>query len=262
MTGEIFMREASLTGMTGREVSRKLAFENAYGMGSIFQQTGKKGSDFQFIDAAGKKWKTDAYFNMLGRTLLHNNARECYLAGCAKAGSDIVTISISGDPCEVCAKYENTLLSISGRTKGLVTLEQAMAEGLFHPNCTHRMVAVPESVAKEYYTESGEEKAEKDVAWEKHLAHQEKRKKQREQAKENRTKREAEFIGAELIKGEHSIEDDLKAVNPNFTEGRDGVWENNCQRCVVAYELRRRGIDVKAMSCLEDEIAESKFRKN
>ena len=137
-----------------------------------------------------------------------------------------------------------------------------MAEGLFHPNCTHRMVAVPEVVAKEYYTENGEEKAEKDVAWEKHLAHQEKRKKQREQAKENRTKREAEFIGAELIKGEHSIEDDLKAVNPNFTEGRDGVWENNCQRCIVAYELRRRGIDVKAMPCLEDEIAESKFRKN
>lgn len=74
MTGEIFMREASLTGMTGREVSLHLASENAYGMGSIFQQTGKKGSDFQFIDAAGKKWKTDACFNMLGRTLLHNNA--------------------------------------------------------------------------------------------------------------------------------------------------------------------------------------------
>lgn len=167
------MREASLTGMTRSEVSRKLAFENGYGTGSLFQQTGKKGSDFQFIDAAGKQWKTDAYFNMLGRTLLHNNARECYLAGCAKAGSDIVTISISGDPCEVCAKYENTLLSISGRTKGLVTLEQAMAEGLFHPNCTHRMVAVPESVAKEYYTESGEEKAEKNVAWEKKLGVQE-----------------------------------------------------------------------------------------
>ena len=241
------MREAALTGMTRSEVSRKLAFENGYGTGSLFQQPGKKGSDFQFIDAAGKKWKTDAYFNMLGRTLLHNNARECYLAGCAKAGSDIVTISISGDPCEVCAKYENTLLSISGRTKGLVTLEQAMAEGLFHPNCTHRMVAVPESVAKEYYTDEGREKAEKDVAWEKHLAHQEKRKKQREQAKENRTKREAEFIGAELIKGEHSIEDDLKAVNPNFSEGRDGVWENNCQRCVVAYEARRRGINVEAL---------------
>ena len=243
------MREAALTGMTRSEVSRKLAFENGYGTGSLFQQPGKKGSDFQFIDAAGKKWKTDAYFNMLGRTLLHNNARECYLAGCAKAGSDIVTISISGDPCEVCAKYENTLLSISGRTKGLVTLEQAMAEGLFHPNCTHRMVAVPESVAKEYYDKDGKEKAEKDVAREKHLAHQEKRKKQREQAKENRTKREAEFIGAELIKGEHTREQDLMAVNPNFNSNKNGIWENNCQRCVTAYEARRRGIIVTVKPC-------------
>lgn len=61
-----------------------------------------------------------------------------------------------------------------------------MAEGLFHPNCTHRMVAVPEVVAKEYYTPDGKEKDKKDVAWEQHLAHQEKRKAQRKQAKKNR----------------------------------------------------------------------------
>ncbi|MBR2365388.1 MAG: hypothetical protein IKA79_09305, partial [Lentisphaeria bacterium] len=205
------MREAALTGMTRSEVSRKLAFENGYGTGSLFQQPGKKGSDFQFIDAAGKKWKTDAYFNMLGRTLLHNNARECYLAGCAKAGSDIVTISISGDPCEVCAKYENTLLSISGRTKCLVTLEQAMAEGLFHPNCTHRMVAVPEVVAKEYYTENGEEKAEKDVAWEKELEAQEQTEKKRsgteshEEHIKRRKEQEQRALNNRVVKWEDSM---------------------------------------------------------
>ena len=42
MTGEIFMREASLTGMTGREVSLHLASENSYGTGSLFQQPGKR----------------------------------------------------------------------------------------------------------------------------------------------------------------------------------------------------------------------------
>ena len=93
-------------------------------------------------DSAGKQWKTDACFKMLGRTLLHNNSRECYLSARAKEGSDIGTISISGDPCDICARYENWLLSISGKTQGLVTLEQAMSEGLFHPNCTHRMIAV------------------------------------------------------------------------------------------------------------------------
>ena len=38
----------------------------------------------------------------------------------------------------------------------------------------------------------------------------------------------------------------MRAVNPNYIPGRGGVWENNCQRCVSAYEARRRGIDVTA----------------
>ena len=65
-------------------------------------------------------------------------------------------------------------------------------------------------------------------------------------ARENRYSREAQMIGAKRFKGKHSREQDLKAVNPNFVSGRNGEWENNCQRCVAAYEARRRGIDVTA----------------
>ncbi len=54
------------------------------------------------------------------------------------------------------------------------------------------------------------------------------------------------MIGAKRIKGEHTREQDLKAVNPNFVPGRNGEWENNCQRCIAAYEARRRGINVTA----------------
>ena len=76
--------------------------------------------------------------------------------------------------------------------------------------------------------------------------HRAKRREQLERARENRIQREADLIGAKRIKGEHTIEEDLNAVNPNFVPGRNGVWENNCQRCVTAYEARRRGIDVTA----------------
>lgn len=38
---------------------------------------------------------------------------------------------------------------------------------------------------------------------------------------------------------------DLAATNPNFSHGP--VWQVNCQRVVVAYELRRRGYDVTAL---------------
>lgn len=43
-----------------------------------------------------------------------------------------------------------------------------------------------------------------------------------------------------------TMEQALKDTNPNYTEGKNGKWENNCQRCVLAYELQRRGYNVTA----------------
>ena len=50
------------------------------------------------------------------------------------------------------------------------------------------------------------------------------------------------------IKGEHSAGSDLALVNQNFKarKDKDGRYSNNCQRCVPAYEARRRGLDVVA----------------
>ncbi len=54
------------------------------------------------------------------------------------------------------------------------------------------------------------------------------------------------------IQGEHTIESDLISVNPNFSfTDPDSPWNNNCQRCVCAYEARRRGYDVQALPCPE-----------
>lgn len=39
--------------------------------------------------------------------------------------------------------------------------------------------------------------------------------------------------------------EDLKVVNPNYETGQY-KWQNNCQRCVSTYEMRRRGYDVTA----------------
>lgn len=85
----------------------------------------------------------------------------------------------------------------------------------------------------------------------KNLPHKLKRGKQLTIAKENRVRREAKLIGAEMIKGKHTREQDLAATNPNFVKGRDGEWENNCQRCVTAYEARCRGINVEALPYIE-----------
>jgi SPP1 gp7 family putative phage head morphogenesis protein len=47
------------------------------------------------------------------------------------------------------------------------------------------------------------------------------------------------------IVGDHSIEDDLTKVNPNYKT--DKIWQINCQRCCPTYELRRRGYDVTVL---------------
>lgn len=47
------------------------------------------------------------------------------------------------------------------------------------------------------------------------------------------------------IKGSHTAEQDLAATNPNYSPS-DPLWSLNCQRCVSAYEARRRGYDVTA----------------
>lgn len=43
----------------------------------------------------------------------------------------------------------------------------------------------------------------------------------------------------------HSIAMALKTVNPNFSR-LYSEYSENCQRCIVAYELQRRGYDVEA----------------
>lgn len=47
------------------------------------------------------------------------------------------------------------------------------------------------------------------------------------------------------IKGEHTAAQDLAATNPRY-KPLDPKWSVNCQRCVSAYEARRRGYDVTA----------------
>jgi hypothetical protein len=52
-------------------------------------------------------------------------------------------------------------------------------------------------------------------------------------------------IGADMLHGNHTAAQDAAATNPNYWTG-EYRWTHNCQRCVTAYEARRRGIDAEA----------------
>lgn len=56
-----------------------------------------------------------------------------------------------------------------------------------------------------------------------------------------------EQVSWRTIDGEHSVSVDLKNTNPNYEpDEQNSPWSINCQRCVPAYEMRRRGYDVTA----------------
>lgn len=52
-------------------------------------------------------------------------------------------------PNSPCLPFEDAFLSLTGKTKGYTTLDEAKAQGLFHPNCIHHF-AVTTEVIEEY----------------------------------------------------------------------------------------------------------------
>ena len=145
-SAEVF-RVASATGITREEATQAL----------LAKILGRP-EGFKFVDAGGRTWSNQAYCEMLSRTVLLNAGRQTYFDTCAENGEDVVRVTVSGNPCPACAVWENRLLSISGATKGLPTVEQATAAGLCHPNCTHSFVAVGEFARSEDFTGDGRPK--------------------------------------------------------------------------------------------------------
>ena len=100
----------------------------------------------RFTDAAGREWDTATYFQMNVRTNTMRVYNDCLVDDLARAtGSDLVRVSTGGsDPHCACAAWEGAILSVSGKTKGFPTYEQARQGGCFHPNCVHTLEAVDE----------------------------------------------------------------------------------------------------------------------
>lgn len=150
ISAEVF-REMSVTGATRKEISKTL-LERA------MQIPG-----FEFTDKAGTKWQAKSYFSMLARTELMNASRECYDDKMTEEGFDVMRLTVSGDPCDSCSKYENRLFSLTGATAGLPTKADLEAAGVFHPNCTHTYVMVPDFIRERDYNADGTRKQAENV---------------------------------------------------------------------------------------------------
>ncbi|MDD4817302.1 MAG: hypothetical protein PHI85_04970 [Victivallaceae bacterium] len=142
------MRQMSITGATRREVSSAM-------LNKALEIPG-----FEFIDKGGTKWQLKSYFNTLARTELMNAARASYDDKCAEEGFDVMKLTTSGLCCEHCAKWEGRLFSLTGATAGLPTKDDLIADGVFHPNCTHSYSLVPKFIMERDYNTDGTKKSE------------------------------------------------------------------------------------------------------
>lgn len=140
------LREVSLTGRTRKEVSKAM-------LDRALQIPG-----FEFTDVSGRKWSNKSYFNMLARTELMNASRSCYDDKMADEGFDVMRLTVSGNSCDKCARFENRLFSLTGATAGLSTKADLEDAGVFHPNCTHSYVMVPDFIRERDYNADGTKK--------------------------------------------------------------------------------------------------------
>lgn len=95
-----------------------------------------------FVDTAGRRWSLESYVAMATRTGTMNAAVAGHTDRLVANGQDLVVVSDAPQECKLCRAWEGKVLSLTGlqRADGVRpagTLDQAKADGLFHPGCRH-----------------------------------------------------------------------------------------------------------------------------
>lgn len=105
-----------------------------------------------FNDARGAKWSLSRYTDMLTTNTIATVQREAFFATSLEYGNDLVKVIHLGisPECELCAPFTGRVLSITGKTKGYMSVEQASMSGhLFSFNCDHAISALELAPEKE-----------------------------------------------------------------------------------------------------------------
>lgn len=114
--------------------------------GDLLDFMQKKGVKIK--DSVGRNWELDKYAEMLARTDMMNSYNQGVANQILHKGGDLAEItSYPTCSCDVCLAWEGKIVSITGRTPGYPSLDDAYADGMFHPNCY--------SSDTEVYTNSG-----------------------------------------------------------------------------------------------------------
>jgi hypothetical protein len=102
-------------------------------------------------DKAGRDWSLDRYAEMLARTKLAEARNTGLTNKMLENSNDLVQVSSNGSSHPACADWEGQILSITGQTPDYPTVDEAEADGLFHPNCQHTINAIEPDLAERTY---------------------------------------------------------------------------------------------------------------
>ncbi len=116
--------------------------------GDLVDYLMKKGVTIR--DSAGRRWELESYAEMIARTDLMNSYNQGVASQILHSGGDLAYItSYASCECKICLEWEGEVVSITGKTAGYRTLDDAYGEGLFHPNCKHNLRPYIEEFWKE-----------------------------------------------------------------------------------------------------------------
>ena len=123
MAGESMFKEADI--FTRRALSQKMLDDYAQrGLTSIVYKNGARVS-------------IDSYAEMVGRTMSAHAATQASLNRYTEYGYDLVRVTAHFQACDLCIPWEGQVLSKSGSHPHYNSLDDAIRNGLFHPNCKH-----------------------------------------------------------------------------------------------------------------------------
>lgn len=214
------MREQAVQGGGMKAMARALERE--------WLKQAHSSENFQFKDAGGHVWDTRTYMQMNVRTNAMRVYNDCLVDNIAQAtGGDLARISRGGDPnCPLCGPWEGVIVSISGKTKGLPTYEQAREAGCFHPNCVHTLEYVDEiadeeeiELQKAHPVNTEEEATDPDAADErKYAIDQDRYRKEGMSAEEARMAVDRDNLAASIRHG--LIRDDAREIVDRMTDAQ------------------------------------------
>lgn len=101
-----------------------------------------------FVDKNGRTWEMATYAEMATLTALEKATLYGYVDTMIANGQDLAIISRHPGACPLCVAWENVIISVSGKTPGYPSLDDAIAEGCFHPRCLHTLSVYRPGISK------------------------------------------------------------------------------------------------------------------